>query len=108
MEAKGSDAAPEEEPGEGKESQRITAGRDAFVAGRDQFVINVNVPQATQDEPSQSQLSQSQPGQSEPGPSDEPGAGADAGGLGKHLFTARLLTHSSQLSVAFGANNTLV
>jgi hypothetical protein len=108
MEAKGSDAAPEEEPGEGKESQRITAGRDAFVAGRDQFVINVNVPQATQDEPSQSQLSQSQPGQSEPGPSDEPGAGADAGGLGKHLFTARLLTHSGQLSVAFGANNTLV
>ncbi len=83
---------------EGKESRQVTAGRDAFVAGRDQFVINVNVPEATQD-PS------SQPG---PSRSDQPGAGDDSGGLGKLLFTARVPKHSGQLSVAFGANNTLV
>jgi hypothetical protein len=86
------------EPDEGRESQDITAGRDAFVAGRDQFVINVNVPQATQDEPSQP----------EQGLSDPPGAGDNSGGLGRHLFTASVPRHSGQLSVAFGANNTLV
>jgi hypothetical protein len=88
---------------EGKESQQATAGRDAFVAGRDQFVIHVNVPQATQDGPSQSG-----PGQSRSSQSDQPRAGDDPGGLGRHLFTARLPKHSGQLSVAFGANNTLV
>jgi hypothetical protein len=83
---------------EGKESQQVTAGRDAYVAGRDQVVINVNVPQATQDGPSRS----------EQGQSDPPSAGDDSGGLGKPLFTARVPRHSGQLSVAFGANNTLV
>lgn len=86
---------------EGKESQQVTAGRDAYVAGGDQFVINVNIPQDGQD-------GQGGPGQSKLGQSEEPRAGGDSGGLGKHLFTARLPKHSGQLSVAFGANNTLV
>jgi hypothetical protein len=47
-------------------------------------------------------------GQGSPSQSDQPRASDDPADLGKHLFTACLPKHSGQLSVAFGANNTLV
>jgi len=40
-------------------------------------------------------------------PREQPGA-SDATGLGRRLFTARISRHSGQLSVAFGAGDTLV
>lgn len=40
-------------------------------------------------------------------PQDEPGA-SGAPGLGRRLFTARIPRHSGQLSVAFGAGDTLI
>ena len=49
---------------EGEGAHAVTAGRDAYVAGRDQFVFNVNVPK------------------DESGASGEPGPG-------RRLFSAR-------------------
>src|SRR5216684_2466307 len=68
---------------EGEGAHAVTAGRDAYVAGRDQFVFNVNVPK------------------DESGASGEPGPG-------RRLFSARIHRRSGQLSVAFGADDTLV
>ena len=70
-------------PEDGQGVRAVTAGGNAYVAGRDQFVIHVNVPQ------DQSSVS-------------------DALGPGRRLFTASLHRHSGQLSIAFGAGNTLV
>jgi hypothetical protein len=80
---------------EASESQNIAAGRDAYVAGRDQhidqrfgqYIFNLNAP--PQD---QSSASNRDPAES----------------LGRSLFSAHIARPSGQLSVAFGANNTLV
>ncbi|HEX4833278.1 MAG TPA: hypothetical protein VH478_19535 [Trebonia sp.] len=69
----------------------VSAGRDAYVAGGDQFFFNVSV----------------YPGQ--------PGAGTAAGpdeapapGPGRRLFSARVTRRPGQLLVAFGAEDSLV
>ncbi len=76
-------------PDEAGDAPRVAAGRDAYVAGGDQVVVNVYT---------------SRDGSRAQGRSHA----EDTPGLGRLLFTTQVPRHSGQLSVAFGAGCTLI
>jgi hypothetical protein len=76
-------------PDEANEASQVTAGRDAYMAGRDQVVFNVYM---------------SRDGKTAQTFSDSRYASA----LGRLLFTAQIPQHSGQLSIAFGTGDTFI